>query len=94
MSVESAEARPGQQVLEVAHPEAASARDHECQDRLASSSVGNRREATDDLPALCVPDAAGAASIGTLAAYGWLDHANRVRLLEPAAPLRNRHVHV
>jgi len=37
MFVESAEARPGRYVLEVAHPEA-SARDHEFQDRLANSS--------------------------------------------------------
>ncbi|HMJ39562.1 MAG TPA: hypothetical protein VK606_08410 [Verrucomicrobiae bacterium] len=38
MLVESAEERPGQYVLEVAHPETAGARDHEFQDRPAGSS--------------------------------------------------------
>ena len=67
MSVENAEARSGQEVLEVAHADTVGARDHEFQDQLAGAqTAGFAGEATDDLTALCVPEAAGAASIGSL----------------------------
>ena len=66
MSVESAESEgPGNRCSKLLTPWIAGARDHELQDPpAAAQAAGFAAEATDDLPALSVPEVAGAAGIG------------------------------